>query len=64
MYADGSELLVLTALVTSDSLPKNRFFDRLKGVVHPDDPFQSVKKATNRQNTKYLISMRHCEPID
>ena len=23
---------------------------------------QSVKKAANRQNTKYLISMRHCEP--
>ena len=25
---------------------------------------QSVKKAANRQNTKYLISMRHCEPSD
>ena len=30
MYADAFGLLVLTALVTSASLPKNRFFDRLK----------------------------------
>ena len=30
MYADAFGLLVLTALVTSDSLSKNRFFDRLK----------------------------------
>ncbi len=28
-YADECELLVLTALVTSVSLPKNLFFDRL-----------------------------------
>ena len=38
MYADAFGLLVLPALLTSASLPKNRFFDRLKGVVHPDDP--------------------------
>ena len=29
LYADGSELFVLTALVTSASLSKNLFFDRL-----------------------------------
>ena len=29
LYADECELLVLTALVTSDSLSKNKFFDRL-----------------------------------
>ena len=30
LYADGSELFVLMALVTSVSLSKNKFFDRLK----------------------------------
>ena len=30
MYTDGCELLVLTALLTSVSLPKNKFFDRLR----------------------------------
>ena len=30
LYADGSELFVLVALVTSFSLSKNKFFDRLK----------------------------------
>ena len=32
MYADGCELLVLTALLPSVSLPINKFFDRLNAV--------------------------------
>ena len=30
LYADECELLVLTALLTSGSLSKNKFFDRLR----------------------------------
>ena len=33
MYADRLELLVFGASLTSDSLSKNYFFDRLKGPV-------------------------------
>ena len=33
MYTDGCELLVLTALLTSVSLPKNKFFDRLNSTI-------------------------------
>ena len=55
MYAYRFELLVLTALVTSASLSKNLFFDRLRagckitatGSNHPADVGASIARPKN-----------------
>ena len=38
LYADGYELLASGAFLTSVSVPKNKFFDTLRGRSKPERP--------------------------
>ena len=55
LYTDGVELLVLTALVTSGSGVKNKFFDRLNERVGSSEPTLSLLLTDSKRGNYSLL---------